>query len=105
MAGVLWTDTGKRTLKGELDFLANVSPAKAEEVGDRILNAVERLELLPLMGRVVPEFKIEQLRELIVKPYRVIYRVRGEDCLIVAVHHSRRNVAALLPPEDLQDEQ
>src|SRR4051794_36783677 len=104
MARVIWTNTGKSTLKGELDFLANVSPAKAEEVGERILTAVERLELLPLMGRVVPEFKIEQLRELIVKPYRAIYHVRGEDCLIIAVYHSRRNVAALIRPQDLEVE-
>ena len=39
------------------------------------------------MGRIVPEFGIENIREIIVGSYRVIYRIRDEDVQILTVHH------------------
>lgn len=54
------------------------------------------------MGRVVPEFKLSHLRELIVKPYRVMYILRSNSCSIVTVIHSSRDLPNLVRPEDLE---
>jgi len=48
------------------------------DVGKRlvtdIMNTVERLSTHPLSGRVVPEFNVEKLREIIYPPFRIVYR-------------------------------
>jgi toxin ParE1/3/4 len=43
------------------------------------------------MGRVVPEFNIENLRERISGNYRVVYRInKSQNIEIVTIHHSAR---------------
>ena len=44
------------------------------------------------MGRVVPEIGDENIRELFIYSYRVIYRIEKERILIVAVIHGKRLV-------------
>jgi plasmid stabilization system protein ParE len=43
---------------------------------ERIVQGVERLASFPESGRVVPERNDPQLREVIVRPYRVVYGLR-----------------------------
>jgi plasmid stabilization system protein ParE len=44
----------------------------------------------PRLGRVVPEFEQENVRELIVYRYRVIYEIEGEAINIASVVHGAR---------------
>jgi toxin ParE1/3/4 len=104
MARVVWTNSGAAHLKEIVDFWAQRSPAKAESVSAQLVAAGERLELLPLLGRVVPEYKIETLRELIVSPYRLIYSIREDVCRIVAVIDSRRDFPSVFRPPELNDD-
>ncbi|MEW6111452.1 MAG: type II toxin-antitoxin system RelE/ParE family toxin [Thermodesulfobacteriota bacterium] len=64
------------------------------EVGERLLaeiiSAVERLAGFPLSGRIVPEFGIAQLREIIHPPFRIVYRVDDRCVRIVRVWRSER---------------
>ena len=59
--------------------------------------AVDQLEEFPLIGRAVPEAKAVALRELIVHPYRVMYRVKRSRREIVAIVHAARDVRAVKP--------
>lgn len=76
-----------------LNDLAGIRTWYAEEgvpeVGSRLLKDVlERLELLkehPLLGREVPEFQQPFLRELIVPPFRVVYRHSHGQVRVVRV--------------------
>jgi len=43
-------------------------------------------------GRKVPEFDDDNVRELIVYSYRVIYRIQENAVVIAAVIHGKRNV-------------
>ncbi len=53
--------------------------------------AVDRLERFPLSGSIVPELRREEFREILLKKYRIIYRVRSEERVeIVTVHHGAR---------------
>src|SRR4051812_30998139 len=103
MARIVWTDPALERLQGVCESLAENSPAKAAEVREHILAVIRHLEHSPLMGRVVPEYQREDIRELIVKPYRVLYRVHGEDCLIQGVFHSKQNLTAHFFPDDLEE--
>jgi plasmid stabilization system protein ParE len=84
--------------------MAQDSVARAEKTCGRILQAVDRLETFPLIGPEVPEFESSGLRELIVRPYRVLYVTRENVCWIVAVVHGSRDLSRLIRPEDLPGE-
>ena len=64
------------------------------EVGDNlikeIVSQIERLADFPESGRVVPEFNIENLREIIFAPFRIVYRLDGNKIKIVRVWRSER---------------
>lgn len=73
------------------DPIATDSPANAAAFLERLLDAVERLDLFPERGRRVPEApELPDVRELLIESYRVIYRRRGERVQIVMIIHGRR---------------
>jgi plasmid stabilization system protein ParE len=55
------------------------------------------LARFPLSGRVVPELHLSDYREVIVREYRIIYRLTAEDVLIVTVVHGKRDLPSLPP--------
>jgi plasmid stabilization system protein ParE len=64
------------------------------EVGVRltaeIIARVERLSGHPLSGRMVPEFNVEHLREIIYPPFRIVYRHDKNKVRIVRIWRSER---------------
>jgi len=59
-------------------------------VVERIIAAVERLRAFPESGRIVPERSDPQIREVIVRPYRVVYRYRQGEVEIATVFRASR---------------
>jgi len=47
---------------------------------------------MPLSGRRVPEFDMDQIREVIEQPYRIIYYIKPHQIDVIAVIHDARNV-------------
>jgi plasmid stabilization system protein ParE len=70
------------------DYIASDSPLFAHVFVDRLTGSVTRLRTFPRSGRVVPEFGLEHIRELIVSNYRIVYRVRGDTVEVTTVFHS-----------------
>ena len=66
------------------------------DVGVRVIREiVERIESLrdhPEMGRIVPEFDQQFLRELIEPPFRIVYRHESKRVRIVRVWRSERQL-------------
>ena len=56
----------------------------------RLVAAVDGLEAFPESGRVVPERNADDLREIIVRPYRMVYRLRPAVAEIVTVFRASR---------------
>ena len=73
----------------------------APETGERLLTEllaqVDRLATFPASGRVVPEFGMAALRELIHPPYRIVYRLDDDLIRVVRVWRSERQLR--LPPD------
>jgi toxin ParE1/3/4 len=84
-------------------FISRDSVVYAKAMVSRFFEAVELLKDFPKGGRVVPEREDERYRELIVRPYRVIYRLFDDRVEILAVVHGarllERAAAARLPPQ------
>jgi plasmid stabilization system protein ParE len=62
---------------------------------DRLTKRSEQIAAFPQSGRMVPEYQAPDIREVIERPYRIIYRIKPEQVDILAVMHS----AQVLPPE------
>ncbi len=100
MAQVRWTPQAADDLEAICLFIARDAPAMASVFADRIFQATDRLATHPRSGRIVSEFGREDLREIIVGSYRVIYRLRGEDVELITLHHGARLLDARGFPPD-----
>jgi len=76
------------------DLLAYYTGEGAPDVGKKltaeIIAKVERLGAHPLSGRVVPEFSVEHLREIIYPPFRIVYRHDKNKVRVVRIWRSER---------------
>ena len=95
---VIWSDPAKADLKRIHDYIAKDSRFYAKKVMYEILEDVNALEQFPQIGRVVPEIGDDNLREIIVGNYRVIYEVATSTVTIQTVLHGARAF-----PPDLGD--
>ena len=102
MGQVTWTEPALDDLRAIIDFVAKDSPAYAARLGTRLVEAPRRLAQSPRSGSRVPEFDLDRIREVLsIRPYRIIYELRGEHCYIVTVVHASRDLPALFDPENL----
>jgi toxin ParE1/3/4 len=86
---------------GELHaFIATAeSPARADAVLERLITAIERLQSAPVRGAQPPELLalgIREYRQLVVKPWRIVYRLIGSVVYVYLVADSRRDLRSLL---------
>ncbi len=76
------------------DLQAYYSAEGVPDVGKKlvaeIVSRIERLAAHPLSGRVVPEFNVEHLREIIYPPFRVVCRRDRNKVRIVRIWRSER---------------
>lgn len=88
---IVWSLRAKSDLLDIFDFIAKDSEVYAFNVITRIIEVVENIPSFPFVGRIVPEFNIENLRERISGNYRIVYRInKFENIEIVTIHHSSR---------------
>lgn len=92
MAALIWSEKSLADIEDIYDYIAADSPFYARHQVEKIVASVERLAEFPESGRTLPEFIRLPYREVIVDPYRVIYRYdpTGNQVIIVAVVHGRR---------------
>ena len=92
---VTWSGAAKSDLRDIFEHIARDSRFYAKKTVEEIAQRSEKLLNFPRIGRVVPEYNMEIIRELLIESYRVIYELQGEDVEILAVVHGMR----LLPEE------
>lgn len=96
---VLWARSARRDLESIVAYLADRSPQAALATLDRLQSKAKSLGSLTDRGRVVPELArlhVREYRELIVPPYRLIYRPHGMAVLVLAVFDARRSLEDVL---------
>ena len=88
---VVWSEGASRELNEATEYIAEESLKSAIDVLERLLEAAASLADLSERGRVVPERDDEDVRELLVDPYRLIYTLRESEIVILGVVHQRRD--------------
>lgn len=76
------------------EILAWYAGQQVPDVGERLLREIftrtEQLVDFPESGRIVPEFGVKTVRELIHPPFRLVYRIDPAFIWIVRVWRSER---------------
>lgn len=97
---VLLTDDAARDLEELYDYIARYdAPGKADHVLEQIDKCFAKLAESPQRGPYPKELLllgIREYREIFFKPYRVIYRVIGNNVFVLLVVDGRRDMQALL---------
>ena len=89
---VLWTENALKHLLDIYEYISQNSPTYATRMVDRLTRRSEQIAIFPMSGREVPEYEAEDIREVIEKPYRIIYRVKSDQIDILAVVHAARQL-------------
>jgi plasmid stabilization system protein ParE len=89
---IIWTKSAVFNLESIKNYIAQDSQYYAVELTEKIIGAVEKLCAFPRLGRVVPEIKKENIREVIYGNYRIMYRIDNEILYIIAIIHAARNL-------------
>ncbi len=87
---VVWTEPAWEDLEAAAEYIARDSDYYAAAFVREIKLAAESLGEMAERGRIVPEFEEHSVRELLVRPYRLVYRLAPEEVTIVAVIHGAR---------------
>ena len=91
MIKLLWTERAQADLAATHAFIEADSPAYARIVVRRLIAAAEPLREFPQLGRMVEEFPDPSIREVVYRPYRLVYRIVADDVIhILTIHHSAR---------------
>ena len=89
---VHWTNTAQAHLDGIYRYIAQDSPEYAKRMMDRLTRRSQQISAQPFSGRRVPEYDLDQIREVIEWPYRIIYHIKHDQIDVVAVLHGARNI-------------
>lgn len=96
---VIWADAAVQDLEKIIAYIAKDSPANATKILSRIKNTASDLYHSPYRGRFVPELQNQGIliyRELVIAPWRVMYRVSENNVLVLSVLDSRQNIEDVL---------
>jgi toxin ParE1/3/4 len=95
---VHWTETAEGHLDAIYSYIAQDSPEYAKRMVDCLTRRTQQIATFPLSGRRVPEYDLDQIREVIEGSYRIIYHIKSDRIDVIAVIHAAMNV--LSSPED-----
>lgn len=85
---VHWTENAIKHLLDIYEYISENSPLYARRMVDRLTRRSEQIAEFPKSGRKVPEYDAEDIREVIEKSYRIIYRIKPDQIDVLAVVHS-----------------
>jgi toxin ParE1/3/4 len=97
---VLLTEDAEHDLEDLYNYIAeHDSPKNADRVLDRLVEVTQGLEAFPERGTQPKELRsigIQEYRQVFFKPYRVIYRVLGDQVVVYLIADGRRDMQSLL---------
>jgi len=96
---IIWAGVAENDLKEIIEYIATDSPANALKTLKKIKQKASSLYTLPERGRIVPELQDQGIllyRELIVSPWRIIYRISEMKVYVLSVLDARQNLEDIL---------
>ncbi len=94
-----WAEVAENDLKEIIEYIAEDSPANALKILKKIKQKAFSLYTLPERGRIAPELQDQGIliyRELIIPPWRIIYRISEMKVYVLSFLDGRQNVEDIL---------
>ncbi len=85
-----WSQRGRDTLRETARHIALENPGAARRWIQRIRRRANEAAAMPLAGRKVPELGREDVREVFVGAYRIVYQTDGKGALVLVVFEGHR---------------
>lgn len=95
---LVWTDRATADLEEIGEYIALDDPVAAERWVELLLATAQRAGELPFSGRRVPELGRDDIREVLRRSYRIIYRILDDRVEVLTVFEGHRRL-----PGDLLD--
>jgi len=94
---LIWSPLSRDDLHDIVRFISCDSPKRAESFAYRLIQQTDKLQEHPEIGRGVPEHRNTLIREIIFKPYRIVYRLdqSNKTVEIIRVWHAARGTPAM----------
>jgi toxin ParE1/3/4 len=89
---VVWTPRARDDLLEIFDFIARDDRDAAERWVARLVERAELAATMPFGGRVVPELARERPARGLLRSYRIVYRVSGDDTRILTIFEGHRRL-------------
>jgi plasmid stabilization system protein ParE len=94
---IIWSPLAIDRASEIADYIAKDKPSAAEKWINSLFSKVNQLKLSAGIGRIVPEIKNNQFRELIYGNYRIIYHIEKKQISILTIRHGKQ----ILPIEEI----
>ena len=94
-----WANVAEHDLIEIIEYIPIDSPADALKILQKIKKMASSLYSLPERGRVVPELQDQGIltyREIVIPPWKIIYRISDDEVYVLTVLDARRNVEDIL---------
>jgi len=96
---VEWAAVAEVDLEQIIDYIAMDSPGNALQILEKLRQKTSALYTLPESGRIIPELQgqgINIYRELIISPWRIVYRISDTTVYVLSIIDSRQNIEDIL---------
>lgn len=93
---ISWAESAINSLLEAAEYIAKDSPSYASALTLQAEKAAESLGQFSERGRVLPEMREPNVREVFVGSYRLIYRTSKNLVTVIAFIHGARDLAALI---------
>ena len=94
---IRWTHEALNQLIEIEDYILKDSPARAIQFVNQLIEHAESISDKPRMDRVVPELANPDIRELIFKKYRTVYRLEKNYIEVLTVFEEHRMLRVKKP--------
>ncbi|MCB9757885.1 MAG: type II toxin-antitoxin system RelE/ParE family toxin [Candidatus Omnitrophica bacterium] len=91
MGKIIWAPSALNDIESIAEYIERDSVDQAALFVTRIIEMTDRLEKFPESGRIIPEIKMKDCREIIYGAYRLMYRINKEEIWITGIVHAARD--------------
>ena len=98
MARLIWTEAANRDFGAVCAFIAKSSEANARKVARELSLLADSIPDQPYLGVEVPEYSRPDIRERQCHNFRLLYRIRDDDIVVLTITHGSKRLPRT-PPE------
>jgi len=96
---IRWSARAMRELEQIATYIARDNPKAAREWVAKLRQTAENAARAPLAARMVPEIQRDDVREVFLRSYRIVYGVRDDHIFVFSVFGSGKRLSADAVPE------